>query len=283
VPSRATATPAIAAPTRRTSPGEINPRLVFERLFAAGSSRDISARRARYRRSILDFVAEDAAQLQGRLGANDRRKLDEYTTSIREIERRIALAEQDAEPSGVPDYPRPSGIPKDYQEHIRLMCDMIALAFQGDLTRVCTFLLANEGSNRSYASPLGISDGHHDLSHHGGDSKKHVKIQTINQFHTTQFAYLLEKLKAIKEGDGSLLDHCMIVYGSGIGDGDQHNHDDLPILLAGRCGGAIKPGRHLKYKTGTPLNNLYLAMLDRLDVPIDKLGDSSGRLTNLDG
>ena len=264
---------------------EVNPRLVFDRLFANRSRNETAAQRAKrelYRRSILDFVAEDAGQLRNRLGVNDKRKLDEYLNAVRELERRVALAESSsAVLDSAVDFKKPSGIPDDNKEHIRLMADLMVLAFQGDLTRVSTFMFANEGSNKSYAF-IGVPEGHHDLSHHGGDSAKHEKIKKINRFHMEQFAYFLGKLKAIREGERSLLDNCMIVYGSGIGDGDRHNHNDLPVLLAGRGGGSLKTGRHLKYPTNTPLNNLYLAMLDRVEAGIPSLGDSSGRLSNLD-
>lgn len=264
---------------------EVNPRLVFDRLFAGNNRNENAAQRARrefYRRSILDFVAEDASQLRGRLGSNDRRKVDEYLTAVREIERRISAADATASTADLPkDLRRPSGIPEDNQEHIRLMCDLMVLAFQGDVTRVSTFMFANEGSNKSY-SFIGVPEGHHDLSHHGGDSAKHEKIKKINRYHIEQFAYLLGKLKGIREGSGTLLDNTMMVYGSGIGDGNRHNHNDLPIVLAGRGGGTIKPGRHLKFDTNTPLNNLYLSLLDRMGTPIDSLGDSKGRLSGLD-
>jgi hypothetical protein len=160
------------------------------------------------------------------------------------------------------------------------MFDLLALAFQGDVTRVATFVYSNEASNRSYPF-LGVSDGHHSLSHHGGDPEKHKKLRTINRFHLEQFAAFLGRLKAIREGDGTLLDHSMIVYGSGLSDGNRHNHEDLPVLLAGRGAGSIRPGRHVRYAKNTPLNNLYLAMLDRLDAPVDSLGDSTGRLPSL--
>jgi hypothetical protein len=160
------------------------------------------------------------------------------------------------------------------------MGDLMALAFRTDTTRVSTFVYANEGSNRSYPF-IEVPEGHHELSHHGGDVKKHEKIKKINRFHVTQLAYILEKLKSIPEGEGSLLDNCMIVYGSGIGDGDRHNHDDLPILLAGKGGGTIQSGRHVKFENGTPLTNLYLSLLDRLQVPCERLGDSTGRLADL--
>jgi hypothetical protein len=264
---------------------EINPRLVFERLFSnhltgeVGTSR---AKRERYKQSILDFVAEDARALQTRLGANDQRKVDEYLTSLRELE--IRLTRSETEPSTaadtVPGFTKPVGIPKDYQEHIRLMCDLLLLAFQGDLTRVSTFMYANEGSNKSY-SFLGVPEGHHDLSHHGNDINKFIKISQINNFHMTQFAYLLEKMKSIREGDGTMLDNTMIVYGSGIGDGNRHNHDDLPIILVGRGGGTIQTGRHVRHPRRTPLNNLFLAMLDRMEASTDALGDSNGRLETL--
>jgi hypothetical protein len=266
---------------------EVNPRLVFDRLFAAkarGESASERARRDLYRRSILDFVAEDASQLRGRLGLNDRRKVDEYLTAVRELELRLASAERSgADDVELPqDFRKPTGIPQDNKEHIRLMCDLMVLAFQGDVTRVSTFMFANEGSNKSYAF-IGVAEGHHDLSHHGGDPKKHEKIKKINTFHTEQLAYFLGKLKAIKEGEGTLLDHVMIVYGSGIGDGNRHNHYDLPILVAGRGGGTLGTGRHLRYPRNTPLNNLYLSLLDRMDVPTERLGDSTGRLEKLDG
>ncbi|MFO0953174.1 MAG: DUF1552 domain-containing protein [Isosphaeraceae bacterium] len=266
---------------------EVNPRLVFDRLFASQARTGTAAERARrdlYRRSILDFVAEDASQLRNRLGMTDRRKLDEYLTAVREIEQRVARAESQSEPDPglTRDIKRPSGIPQDNKEHLRLMADLLVLAFQGDLTRVSTFMFANEGSNKSY-SFIGVPDGHHDLSHHGGDPKKHAKIQKINTFHIEQLAYMLGKMKTIREGDGTLLDHVMVVYGSGIGDGNRHNHNDLPVLVAGRGGGTLKTGRHLVYERNTPLNNLYVSMLDRVGVKLDRLGDSTGRLDNLKG
>jgi hypothetical protein len=262
---------------------EVNPRLVFDRLFGNGQTGVAAggAARARQRQSVLDLVNEDARRLRDRLGSTDARKLDEYLTGVRELERRVAQAQ--LPPVEVPGaYPRPSGVPADYQEHIRLMCDMIALAFEADLTRVVTFVLANEGSGRSYGF-LGVPEGHHDLSHHGGDPEKHAKIQKINRFHVEQFAYLLGKLKSIREGDGTVLDNSMVVYGSGIGDGDRHNHNDLPILLAGGGSGTVRPGRHVRYPDQTPLNNLFLSMLERMEAPIEQLGDSTDALKGLDG
>ncbi len=261
---------------------EVNPRLVFERLFANASDGPFDAKKAnrdRYRKSILDLVADDARQLQGRLGATDRRKVDEYLTAVREIERRLVRVESKADVA--PGLTAPAGIPADYREHVRMMGDMMVLAFQADLTRIATFMFANEGSNKPYPF-MDVPEGHHDLSHHGNDAAKHEKIKKINTFHVDQFAYVLGRLKAIKEGDGTLLDRSMLVYGSGIGDGNRHNHDDLPVLLAGRGNGTIKAGRHLKYPK-TPLNNLFLSMLDRMGAPTKSLGDSTGRLAHLDG
>jgi hypothetical protein len=261
---------------------EVNPRLVFERLFGnqnKNEAQESRARRELYQKSVLDLVAEDAARLKSQLGANDRRKLDEYLSAVREIELRLAHAEQAPVGDGA-KAAKPAGIPKDYQLHMRLLTDMLVLALQGDLTRVATFVYANDGSNRSYKF-IEVPEGHHDLSHHQRNPEKQAKIKKINRFHVTQFAYLLEKLKGIKEGEGTLLDQCMIVYGSGISDGNRHNHDNLPILLAGKGGGTIKTGRHVVYPKETPLTNLYLAMLDRMGVPTESLGDSTGRLTAL--
>lgn len=263
-------------------PKETNPKLIFERLFTngrEGESDEARAKRERYNRSVLDFVQEDARRLQGELGASDRRKLDEYLNAVREIEQRIARAAKALDTQSL-GFTKPTGIPAGYEEHLRLLADLLVLAFQTDTTRVSSFVFANEGSNRSYAF-MNVPEGHHDLSHHGRDKAKQDKIRQINRFHVTQLAYFLKKLKATKEGDSTLLDRSMIVYGSGIGDGDAHNHDNLPVLFAGRGGGAIQQGRHVKYSNGTPLTNLYLSMLDRLGAKVDKLGDSSGRLTNL--
>ncbi len=258
---------------------EINPRLAFERLFSIGSAAEQRTKRAKFKKSVLDYVLEDASDLRARLGGKDQRKLDEYLTSVRELEMRIAAAGRETD-QPLPDYPVPAGIPKDYAEHIRLMYDILTLAFQGDLTRVATFVVANEGSNRAYPF-IGVPDGHHDLSHHGGDEEKHKKIRTINHFHVTQFAYFLEKLRASEDGSQSLLDNSMILYGSGLADGNAHAHHNLPILLAGRGGDTIRSGRHQRYTEETPLNNLFLAMLDRLEASVEDLGDSTGRVKGL--
>jgi hypothetical protein len=261
---------------------EINPRLVFDRLFGGPLQRneEVRARSQRQRKSVLDLVAEDARQLTAVLGASDRRKLDEYLTSVREVEQRISHSVPASDEARLA-YPRPLGIPADYQEHLRVMSDLLALAFQSDLTRIATFVFANDGSNRTYRS-IGIADGHHDLSHHGGDQTKQAAVRKVNQFHVTQLAYLLERLKAMPEWDGTLLDHCMIVFGSGISDGNTHNHDNLPILLAGKGSCTIKTGRHVRYPAETPLTNLYLTMLERMGVSLSSFGDSTGRLGSLD-
>jgi hypothetical protein len=263
-------------------PKEVNPKLVFERLFGAGKDSDRAKRDAR-RRSVLDFVREDAGDLRAKLGGNDQRKLDEYFSAVRDIEQRIDRAEK-LPPVKVPDGTKPAGVPAKFDEHMRLMCDLLVLAFQTDVTRVATFVLCNEGSNRPYGF-IGVPEGHHDLSHHGNDPKKQAKISKINTFHVTQFAHLLTRLKGIKEGDGTLLDHCMIAYGSGNSDGNRHNHDDLPILVAGRGNGTLKTGRHLRLprEKDTPLNNLWLSLLDRMSVKVDNLGDATGRLSGLQG
>ncbi len=260
---------------------EVDPRLVFDRLFNNGNSSEmdeVRIKRDRDRKSILDFALEDARTLKSKLGLTDRRKLDEYLSAIRELEQRIERANGFA--ATMPDYTRPTGIPKSYEEHLRLQFDLMALAFQTDTTRIATFIMAHDGSNRQYPF-IGVRDGHHDLSHHQGDEEKKGKIAKINRFHMTQFAYFLERLKSIKEGEGTLLDSSMIVYGSGLGDGNRHNHDNLPVVLAGHGGGTINSGRHIQYDKGTPMNNLFLSMMDRMGVKADRLGDSSGLLTNL--
>ena len=267
---------------------EINPRLVFERLFANALPKEVSEsqrRRQLYKKSILDFVLEDAKALSGKVGGNDKQKLDEYLTAVREIEERVAEAEKmvaSANTSVAASYEIPEGIPESYEEHARLMADMMVLAFQSDTTRVCTFMLANEGSNRSYRN-IGVSDGHHSLSHHQGDRAKHAKIREINRFHIQQFAYVLNRLRAIPEGEGTLLDNSMIVYGSGLADGDRHEHQNLPLLLAGRGGGSIEPGRHLRFAQETPMANLLVSMLDRMGARVDSFGDSTGALRGLEG
>lgn len=266
---------------------EINPRAVFERFFANGMPKEMSEstkRRQLYKKSILDFVMADASTLSGKVNGHDRQKLDEYLTAVREIEQRVQQAEQQVAASQqgiIQDYEIPEGIPDSYEEHARLMMDMMVLAFQTDSTRIATCMLANEGSNRPYRN-LGISRGHHELSHHQGNSDNLRQIRDINHFHMRQFAYFLGKLRSIPEGDGNLLDNCMIVYGSGLGDGDRHNHENLPLVMAGGGSGTISTGRHIRYATETPMCNLFISMLDRMGAPTSRLGDSTGGLVGLD-
>ena len=260
---------------------EIHPRLVFERLFGSSSpSSQGREQRDVLRKSILDFVTEDAERLKDRLGQADRRKLDEYFTSVRELEQRIERVEQNARQQR-PDFEVPEAIPRDTREHIRLMYDLLVLAFRTDSTRVATFMLANAGSNRSYPM-VDVREGHHQLSHHRNDAQLMEKIQRIDQFLVGEFAYFLKQLESIQEGTGNLLDHVMVMYGSGLSDGNRHWHHDLPIVLAGGGAGTIRGGRHLRLPGEVPLNNLFLSMLDRVGANVDKLGDSSGRLTAID-
>lgn len=263
---------------------ETSPRLVFQRLFGGRSDRPGADRTEAYRKSLLDFVAEDARRLKMRLGSGDARKLDEYLDGVREIERRLQRFDRTTTTTEAPGGAKApaGGPPRSVSDHIRLMADMMVLAFQADLTRICTFVFANEGSNRPYRE-IGISEGHHDLSHHGRKKEKQDKIQRINKFHVEGLAYLLGRLRGIKEGERSLLDSCMIAYGSGNSDGNRHNHDNLPILLMGKGGGTLKPGRHLRYRRETPLNNLWVELMDRMGVKVDRFGDSKGRLSGLEG
>jgi hypothetical protein len=256
-------------------PAEIRPRAVFERLFGAA---DEDPRAARYEKSILDLVSSDAQRLHAKLGGADQRKLDEYLFSIRDLEKRIESAERSNAKVAKPamDAP-PSSIPTEFAEHARIMCDLLTLAFQTDSTRVATVLLALEQSPRAYPE-IGIPEAHHGLTHHQGDKEKIEKVTQINCFHAKQLAYLLEKLRATPDGDGTLLDHSMITYGSGLSDGNAHDHANLPTVLAGRACGALKPGRYVRYPKETPMGNLYVAMLDRMGVPVESLGDSNGEL-----
>jgi hypothetical protein len=264
-------------------PPELNPRLVFERLFGAfdtGADPATRERRLRERRSVLDAVMERTRALTTELGASDRRKMDEYLTSVREIERRIDMAEHDTRdlPPGVE---KPPGIPVLYADYVKLMFDLQVTAFQTDLTRVSTMMLGREGSLRTYPE-IGVPDPHHPLTHHGGKVDWIEKVTQINVFHMELFAHFLERLKATPDGDGTLLDHIVVVYGSGISDGDKHAHDDLPVLLAGRGNGSVRPGRHMSYSAETPMANLYLTLLDRIGVHPESIGDSTGRIDHLD-
>lgn len=263
---------------------EIDPGAVFDRLFAGQivkeTKRAISIRE-KYRTSVLDFVLEDARRLHQTLPAVDQRKLDEYLYSVRDVEKRLSGTDRlRMTEEGVPDYPRPSGVPRQLSKHAELMLDMVTLAMQTDSTRILSFMFTNAGSNRSYPE-IDVSEGHHELSHHGKSQHKQEHVAKINRFQIERFNYLLTRLKQVSEGSGTLLDHCMLVYGSGISDGDRHNHDDLPIILAGGGGGRIRAGRHIRYKNGTPLCNLYLWMMRQMGADADSFGDSNGMLDKL--
>jgi len=262
-------------------PPILDPRLLFERLFGAdaGLSPEMRAQKNRLRRSILDFVTDDTRKLQSNLGPTDRRKLEEYLSSIREIERQIDRAEKDNARVD-PGMEQPYGIPPDFAEHFRLMTDMLTVALQADLTRVFTFLMTREGTSRSYRE-ISIPDGHHPLTHHRNDPALMEKVSQINTYHVQQFADWLARLKSIQEGDGTLLDHSMIVYGAGLADGNRHNHEDLPTLIAGRGGNLITPGRRIEYRKETPMSNLFLTMMDGMGVHVENFGDATGRVDPL--
>ena len=264
---------------------ETDPKAVFERLFGSTDSKEgNSARNKRdaYNQSVLDYILEDAKQLDKTLGSGDKRKVEEYLTSVREVETRIQrMVKEQAQPRPKIDtsgLTLPKATPQEFVDHVRIMSDLMVLAFQTDTTRIVTFPFANDGSNRPYKK-IDVPEGHHDLSHHGKSVEKQAKLKKINTHHVEQLAYLLDKLRAVKEANGTnLLDNTLMVYGSGIGDGDRHNHDDLPILTLGKGGGTLEAGRHLKFAKETPLMNLYLAMFDRIGAPLSQFGDSTGKL-----
>ena len=259
------------------APAERDPRLVFEKLFGSGNHEQ-DAKRRHYQQSILDFVNEDAKRLQKRLGATDRGKMDEYMTAVRDIETRIERAEEFR--VEVPESQRPNGVPESYKEHIRIQFELMALAFETDSTRISTFMLAHDGSNRPFPE-LEIHSGHHELSHHRGNREHLEQIARIDRFYMEQFAAFLERLKNTPEGEGNLLDHSMIVYGSGIGDGNRHNHNDLPVLLAGGGNGSLNPGRVVDAREGTPMTNLYISLLERMGVNAERIGDSNGKFESI--
>ena len=262
-------------------PPETNPRLAFERLFGgidAGLDPATRAIRRRERRSILDIVAERTNALVGSLGPSDRRKMDEYLTSVREIERRIEIAERDTR-EVTPDFEMPSGVPVLFADYASLMFDMQAIAFQADLTRVSTLMLGREGSLRTYPE-IGVPDPHHPLTHHRDNPEWIEKVTKVNVLHMELFAKFIAKLAATPDGDGTLLDHSIVVYGSGIADGNKHTHEDLPVVVAGH-GGGLLGGRHLVYAENTPMTNFYLTMLDRIGVKEETIGDSTGRVEHL--
>lgn len=260
---------------------ETVPRMVFERLFGNGDDKG-RAERDFYRKSILDLVASDANQLMDQLGKSDRRKMDEYFTSVRELEKRIERTEQE-DAAARPDVDLPEGRPSEFEEHARLMYDMMVLGFQTDSTRVATFMLDNAGGNRAYTA-VGVNDGHHQLSHHRNDEEMIAKIRKIDAYLAKNFSYFLDKLNSIEEADGrTLLDNSIVLYGSGLSDGNRHRHEELPIVLAGSGGGAISTGRHIVLKEETPMANLFMSMLDVMGTPVESIGDSTGRLQGLVG
>ncbi len=259
-------------------PPILDPRVLFERLFGTGTALTPEARerQARYRRSILDFVVGDTQTMQSSLGPTDRRKLDEYLSSIREVERQLVKAEQDSIAID-PGMAKPYGVPPDFAEHFRLMSDMITIAFRADMTRVLTFMMTREGTSRAYRE-IGISDGHHPCTHHMGKPDLMAKVTLINEYHTQQLAAWLHKLKNTPDGDSNLLDNSMIVYGAGLSDGNRHLHEDLPTLLIGRGGGVLRPGRRIIYRRETPMANFHLTLMDYMGVHVEQFGDASGRL-----
>lgn len=261
-------------------PAEAHPRIVFESLFGEGGN--LAERRAalKKRASLLDSFAEDLGRLKRDLGPSDRAKLSQYVETVREVERRIQKAESDTRDNPLPDLDRPVGVPAAYADHARLMFDLQVLALQGDVTRVITFQLARETSNRTYPE-IGVSDPHHPLSHHGNDPAKIERMSKINAFHVSLFAEFLGKLKATREGDGTLLDHSLYLYGSGIGNPNVHDHSNLPIIVAGGAAGGMKGGRHIRYVRPTPLANLHLTLLDKVGVRLESFADSNGRVDRL--
>ncbi|MFG0244169.1 MAG: DUF1552 domain-containing protein [Phycisphaerales bacterium JB054] len=261
-------------------PKSVDPAVVFERLFGDAATEAERRDRMRRRSSVLDFVATDANRLERRLGVADRQKLDEFQTSVREIERRIQHAMQDTEAEPLPEYDAPVGIPRKLSQHIDLMYDMMLLAFRTDSTRIATFMVGVGGSNRSLAE-IGVSEGHHELSHHQHNESMVEKIRRIDRFYIERFAAFLERMQSTPEGDGSLLDNCLILHGSGISDGNIHNHENLPIVLAGGAAGSMDTGRVLRYPKETPMCNLYMSVLDRMGCDVASFGDSTGTLAGL--
>ncbi len=265
-------------------PVEINPRAVFERLFGDGDSTDPAARlkALNEQRSILDYVSGSVDRLETKIGSGDRRKLSEYLDAIRDIERRIQKAEAQNAQLRLPVMERPSSIPEEFEDHAKLMMDLQVIAFQTDMTRVITFMLGKAGSNRPYRA-IGIADGHHSLSHHQNDPVKIEKVAKIDAHLVETFTYFLQKMKSTPDGDGTLLDHSLILYGSGLGDANVHTHHELPTAVLGGAAGKIKGGRHVNYPKDTPLNNLLLTLLDKAGVRTDHFGDSTGELEYLSG
>ena len=263
-------------------PAEAHPRIVFENLF--GEGRDSAERREalRERASLLDSVSEELRRLKNTLGPGDRRTVDEYLSAVRDVERRIQRAEAAATENPLPDVDRPTGVPAAYADHARLMFDLQLLALQGNITRVTTFQLARETSNRTYPE-IGVSDPHHPLTHHGNDPAKIARMAKVNRFHVSLFAEFLQKLKATSEGSGSLLDSVLYLYGSGMGNPNVHDHTNLPVIVAGGAAGNMRGGRHIQFRDATPLANLHLSLLNKVGVNVDAFADSEGEMDELFG
>jgi len=261
-------------------PSEAHPRIVFEQLFGEGGNATERQAALKKRASLLDALTEELTRLENQIGAGDRQRVHQYLDAVRDVERRIQQAETAAADHKLPDLDRPLGVPAAYADHARLMFDLQLLALQGDLTRVVTFQLARETSNRSYPE-IGISEAHHPLTHHGNDPEKIAKVAKINAFHVSLFADFLQRLAETPEGDGSLLDHVLYLYGSGMGNPNVHDHTNLPILVAGGAVGKMRGGRHLRYSEPTPLANLHLTLLEKVGVPVESFADSNGRVDGL--
>ncbi len=265
---------------RTPLPSEAHPRIVFETLFGEGGSSAARQAALKKRASLLDGIGQEITRLQNTLGPSDREKISAYLDSVREVERRIQQAEANAKENPLPDLDRPMGVPVAYADHARLMFDLQLLAFQGDITRVTTFQLARETSNRTYPE-IGVADPHHPLTHHGNDPEKIAKVAKINQFHVSLFADFLQRLQQTKEGDGTLLDHSLLLYGSGMGDPNVHDHLNLPILVAGGAAGNMQGGRHIRFTAPTPMANLHLTLLNKVGVRLDSFADSTGQMDEL--
>ena len=263
-------------------PAEAHSRAVFERLFGEGGTPAEEALEMRRNASLLDWVTDDIAKLRKDLGPADRSRVNNYLETVREVERRIQKAEQQTSNVIIPDMERPVGVPASYGDHARLMFDLQVLALQGDITRVITFQLARETSTRTYPE-IGVPDAHHPTTHHANNPEKVAKVALINQYHVSLFAYFLEKLQATRDGQGTLLDHSLFLYGSGMGNPDIHDHIDLPLVIAGGAAGRMKGARYLRYKEPEPLANLHLTLLDRVGVNLDRFADSKGKIAELPG
>ena len=268
-----------ASPTQPL-PSEAHPRLVFEKMFGEGGTPEQRRQALLKRASLLDSITVEVKRLKNKVGASDRNKIESYLQNIREVERRIQTAERKVDDNPLPDLDRPVGVPAAYADHARLMFDLQLLAFQGDIAKVVSFQLAREASNRTYPE-IGVPDPHHPISHHGNDPEKLEKVAKINRFHVSLFAEFLERMDQIPEANGTLLDHSLYMYGSGMGDPHKHDHSDLPIVVAGGGAGQMLGGRHIQFKDPTPLSNLHLTLLNKVGVPLETFSDSTGTVEEL--